>query len=70
MEPHVHAWTCDLCDQDFPTERIRNQHRGANHPVDYGRSGLLTEEQAAAIRDVVPFGPPDEGVPRQAFLPV
>ena len=64
MEPNIESYLCDLCHQEFPTERIRNQHRGTAHPVDYGRSGLLTDEQASAIRELMPFGPPDEGLVR------
>ena len=79
MEPHVHG-TCDLCDQDFPTG-IRNGEQTIRWT---GRSGLLTEEQAAASifwvllawgrfpvsKAIIPDDISTGAVPRQAFLPV
>ena len=49
---------CKDCGERFRSELARNNHGREAHPTLYRRSGLLSDEEACAIRERMPFGPP------------
>ena len=51
------TYDCDECGQVFVSVRARNAHGRSEHPK-YRKSRELTDEEAAAIRERLPFEPP------------
>ncbi len=58
-------YMCNECGSEFSTPMECSAHERSVHVALYRKSGLLTDDQAARIRERIPFGPPNMPLVRQ-----